>query len=213
MYEWNLHQSAAFQESIMMMEVILRNAIDERLRPWNIAQSKNVHNPNATFTDEWIEFPALPLHGLIKTGYANAEKYARTARAVRHKSHPRKTAPISHDDLLSQLSFGTWPNLLPHPDYPSSNKPKLRLWEEAIVFAFPHAPSGTGGIKAMCGAIKRLHSLRNRVAHGEPLLEVNVNARFGDILRVLASIDQDLADWCVDVSRVREVLKHRPTSP
>lgn len=213
LYEWNLQLGSAFQESMMMLEVVVRNAIDEQLRPWNVAQSLNVHNPGVTFTHEWIAHPATPLHGLISNHYSKAKGYAQAARAKRPPNHPRKHDPISHDDLLSQLSFGTWPYILPNPKQPRASKPKFSLWDEAIVHAFPKAAPGDAGVQQVCVPLKRLHNLRNRVAHGELLLDVNIPARFGDVLRVLSFIDQDLADWCVDVSRVRAVAKHRPKTP
>lgn len=213
LYEWNLRLGAAFQEVMMLMEVAVRNAIDTQLRPWNVAQSGNTHNPGATFTEEWVAFPALPLHGLMTNHYKKANDYAKAARAKRPPHHPRKKAPISHDDLLAQLSFGTWPSILPDPNRPGANIPKRRLWDEAIAQAFPKADPGTAGIQQVAVPLKRLHNLRNRVAHGELLLDVNVQARFSDVLRVLAFIDQDLADWCVDVSRVRAVGKERPKAP
>jgi hypothetical protein len=213
LYEWNLQLGSAFQESMMLLEVVVRNAIDEQLKPWNAAQGLNAHNPAATFTHEWISNPAIPLHGLMSSHYSKALAYAQAARAKRPPKHPRKHDPISHDDLLSQLSFGTWPNILPNPQRPQASKPKARLWDEAIVHAFPKTDPGDPGIQQVCVPLKRLHNLRNRVAHGEPLLDVNIPARFGDVLRVLSFIDQDLADWCVDVSRVRAVSKQRPKTP
>lgn len=197
----------------MLLEVVVRNAIDEQLKPWNEAQSLNVHNPGVAFNHEWIANPAIPLHRLMFSHYSKALAYAQAARAKRLPKHPRKNDPISHDDLLSQLSFGTWPNILPNPQRPQTSKSKAKLWQEAIVHAFPKADPGDAGIQQVCVPLKRLHNLRNRVAHGEPLLDVNIPARFGDVLRVLSFIDQDLADWCVDVSRVRAVAKQRPKTP
>lgn len=205
LYEWNLQLGAAFQEITMILEVAVRNAIDEQLKPWNKTQSLNARNPGAHFTDEWIAHPAIPLHGLMSAHSKNAHSYAQTARGKRAPHHPRKRAPISHDDLLAQLSFGTWPSILPNPTRPRVSTPKIRIWEEAVVHAFPKSDPGDAGIRQICEPLKRLHNLRNRMAHGEQLLEVNVQARFSDVLRVLAFIDQELADWCVDVSRVRAV--------
>ena len=32
---------------------------------------------------------------------------------------PRKGAPINHDDILAQITFGVWPKLLPTKDTPT----------------------------------------------------------------------------------------------
>ncbi len=41
-------------------------------------------------------------------------------------------------------------------------------------------------------------------------MSFNVQAPFSDVRRVLAFIDHGLANWCVDISRVRAVQKQRP---
>lgn len=188
----------------------MHNAIDQQLKPWNNAQCLSAHNPSADFTEEWISHPVIPLHGLLSAHSKSTQNYAQTARGKRTPHHPRKHAQISQDDLLAQLSFGTWTSILPNPNRPRVSTPKTRIWEEAIVSAFPGVDQGDAGIRQIGEPLKKLYNLRNRVAHGEQLLEVNVQARFSDVLRALACIDQELADWCVDVSRVRAVQKLRP---
>jgi hypothetical protein len=121
LYEWNLQLAAAVQEIMMLLEVAVRNAIDEQLKPWNVAPSRNSHNPGLDFTEEWIAGPAIPLHGLMVNHTKNAITYAQAAKGKRPPGHPRKQAPISHDDLLSQLSFRTWPSILPHPVWPQTS--------------------------------------------------------------------------------------------
>lgn len=150
----------------MILEVAVRNAIDEQLKPWNKDQGRNVNNSGFDFTDEWIAHPAIPLHGLMSAHSKNAQSYAQTARGKRPPHHPRKRAPISHDDLLAQLSFGTWTSILPNPNRPRVSTPKIRIWEEAIVYAFPKADPGDAGIRQVCEPLKRLHNLRNQVRHG-----------------------------------------------
>lgn len=41
LYEWNLQPGSAFQECMMTLEVLVRNAIDEQLRPWTVAKNQN----------------------------------------------------------------------------------------------------------------------------------------------------------------------------
>lgn len=187
----------------------MRNAIDAQLRNWNRQQSNNPRNPGKTFNEDWCTDTAIPLHGLMSVPLKKARKNAGAAKSSRPSSHARKHAEINHDDLVSQLSFGTWNRLVPWP----SNKPtpQLHLWEEGVKNAFPNIKPGIEGLRQVKTPLSNLHSLRNRVAHYEPLLHVEANRRLQDIARLTGYIDQTIADWIMSHQRVREVAREMPS--
>ncbi|MCU1477519.1 MAG: hypothetical protein JWQ64_2212 [Subtercola sp.] len=83
------------------------------------------------------------------------------------------------------------------------------LWAQALTSAFPHRhgdPDGT----ILADRVGRLHALRNRVSHMEPLLEVNISARHTDVLHVVGSISPEARDWCAGTSRVKQVARTDP---
>lgn len=210
LYAWNARLAGAFHEVLGHAEVAVRNAIDTQLRGWNKQQSDNPRNPGHAFSEEWCIDSAIPLHGLVNTSLVKAHGYAISAKSSRSSSHARKHAEITHDDLVSQLSFGTWNGLIPWPK--SKSAPRLHLWEESIKKAFPNIKPGLDGLRQVKSPLNKLHHLRNRVAHCEPLLQVEANRRLQDIARLTGYIDQQIADWIMSQQRIREITRERPSA-
>lgn len=189
LYRWNLDLASAFHSSLGLTEVFLRNAIDAQLRIWNAAQSKiggGFHQP------EWLLDPARPLNSMTTAARKTAMSNATKARAARPPWHPRKKAPINHDDVLAQLTFGVFARLLPTQDTNDKHYTGRKvLWSQGLVNAFPAAQNDPDG-STVSDRVARLHALRNRVAHMEPLLEVNATGRFRDMVRLIGTIDPEL---------------------
>ncbi|MCS4275300.1 hypothetical protein M2390_000458 [Mycetocola sp. BIGb0189] len=113
--------------------------------------------------------------------------------------------------MIAHLSFGVFVNLLPTPHSSAAHLTQRRiLWDEALSSGFPHlGKDGRDGLRLGTQAT-RLHALRNRVAHAEPLLDVRSDRRLRDVGRLLASMDPRFAGWVTGGSRVWDVLKQRP---
>ncbi|MGB7365164.1 MAG: hypothetical protein WA931_19230 [Rhodococcus sp. (in: high G+C Gram-positive bacteria)] len=215
LYKWNLQLSASFQQVLAVTEVALRNAIDEQLRTWNALQphhtpSSVLAQPNGSHGQHWLLDPARPLNSLTRDSRRTARKHAEEAEGTRDPAHPRKGAPITHDDILAQLTFGVWPKLLPTKDSADSNYRGRRiLWQQALRHAFPYSVSDPDGY-IIADRAGRLHGLRNRVSHMEPLLGVNITARHNDALRLLGTISPEARDWCAGMSTVIEIRRKCP---
>ncbi|MEU4646043.1 hypothetical protein [Nocardia fluminea] len=112
--------------------------------------------------------------------------------------------------MLAQITFGVWPKLLPTPNAgDASYRGRQVLWRDALRHAFPHAVNDPHGL-VVADRASRLHGLRNRVSHTEPLLDVNITARHDDALRLLGAISPEVRDWCAGFSRVVEVRRKCP---
>jgi hypothetical protein len=207
LYRWNLRLAAALHTSLSLTEVLFRNAIDGQLRAWNSVQSRREGGQHSA---DWLLDPARPLNSLIEGAQRRATQNATAARAARPRSHPRKLAAICHDDVLAQLTFGVFVRLLPTDDL---HDPRYRgrrvLWTEALTYAFPTSRNDPDGIVIESRAT-RLHALRNRVAHLEPLLDVNAQGRHRDMVRLIGCIDPALQGWFSGTSRTVEVARERP---
>ncbi|MEU4321958.1 hypothetical protein AB0F85_17660 [Nocardia fluminea] len=209
LYKWNLHLSAAFQQVLAISEVALRNAIDQQLRTWNACQPHHTRT-GATHGADWLIDPARPLNSLTRGSRKTATQHATEADGNRDSQHPRKGAVITHDDVLAQITFGVWPKLLPTPNASdASYRGRQVLWRDALRHAFPHAVNDPHGL-VIADRASRLHGLRNRVSHMEPLLDVNITARHNDALRLLGAISPEVRDWCAGFSRVVEVRRKCP---
>jgi len=221
LYRWNLQLASAFQEVLSITEIVMRNAIDGSLRTWNAQpdQQRRVtpHSPHPQDANvlppgpsDWILGAAPPLNSLMRSPRGTAMKNAREARSHRPAVHPRKTAAITHDDLLAQFTFGVFVKLLPTTDDTQREYASRKLlWEQALYRAFPHSVNDPTG-KIIADRVGRLHTLRNRVSHMEPLLDVNAAARHTDALKVIAAVSPATRDWCAGISRVRSVMQAYP---
>lgn len=209
LYLWNIELSAAFQEVLAITEVALRNAIDDAFGAWNVTKPK----PDGQFHPaSWLDDPAAPLMNLTAKTRLEAGRNATKARSKRAHTHPRKNAPISHNDLLAQTTFGVWHNLMPTPNKKSNTYSTRKfLWENALQNAFPHLTNDPHG-HATANRVSHLHALRNRVSHMEPLLDVAVENRHNDILQLLTAIDPALRVWVAGISRVPRIAALCPTS-
>jgi hypothetical protein len=96
--------------------------------------------------------------------------------------------------------FGFW-------RYLSSAAHEKTLWVPALHRAFP---PGTNRATHVDGPVGRLHDLRNRVAHHEPLLTTDVAGRLSDLIGVAARLDLHLGQHVQATSTVSSLLDTRP---
>lgn len=197
LYSWNSQMSAAIFEVLGYLECALRQAIDRQVRTWNAQQGEVRFVRGAEVGPDWAvpRMAAAPLRSLV------------AARCSEASSRVRKSGTPSHDDVVAQLRFGTWVSLVPKSARDSNSK-QWRLWDEAIVFGFPELRGESP--RKLFSRLARLQELRNRIAHHENLLSVRPEARLGDVLAILAAIDQQLADHVAGESRVRDLADADP---
>jgi hypothetical protein len=192
LFEWNVHAAGAAMEAIHVFELILRNAIDRELRIWNDAMAG---------MPDWALRPhPYLLRALNQTELANAVTRARRIAA----EHGR---PLCHDDVLAQLSLGTWRYILPS----KANKSKQKLWAVAIGNAFPAWP-GTWSADSVVSRVANVHGLRNRVAHLEPLHRYDLRKVRRDIRSVCHAIGPDAARFFVQTERLLPIIESNPAS-
>lgn len=146
--------------------------------------------------------PSAPLASLTGAERASATAKAKTAMKVRKKGHPRHNQTVTHDDVLAQVSFAMWRDLMPNfagnAADNSTNTGRKVLWDEAISKCFPGELDGG---KATYWRVFHLYGLRNRVSHMESLLEIDLEARMRDLEALVKSIDLDAANWILAEKR------------
>ena len=102
--------------------------------------------------------------------------------------------------IVAELMFGFW-------RYLSSAAHEKTLWVPALHRAFP---PGTDRALHVDGPVGRLHELRNRVAHHEPLLSTDVAGRLADLTGLAARLDPQLGQYLQATSSVPKLLTARP---
>lgn len=196
LYEWNIAAACAIQQDLCHLEIGLRNAYDAAIRAYWTGPTDWTSHPA-------VVFPPMP-----------------SARGRRGSSNPRAVVDVNakqrallikartdaggatapHGKVIAELSFGFW-------RYLSVKSHEKSLWVPYLHSAFP---AGTDRAHDVDRRIHRLHTLRNRVAHHEPLLKVNLPARLADITDLATLINPDLGAYITATSRIRHVIASRP---
>lgn len=215
LYKWNVEISAAFLEMLAVVEVVTRNAFYEQLSSWCRQQT---HDP------DWLTMQhglPHPLNKLFESTKAGATSLALEAKSKRDQNpnHARTQVPISEGDVLSQVSFGKWHNLIPfdegeHQDE-VTNGYRETIWDEALHKAFFDPTTDSDEVRWL---LYRLSYFRNRIAHHECVLlkpltippSHALRERLHDIFRLSSLIDQDIHILLTSYNRVSSLLKSCP---
>lgn len=180
--EWNLYANGALLETVAMVELIVRMAIDRTLSDW-AKQRSAVH---------WLQLIELDgqMHQVVSR--------ART-KAMGKKKNPRKL-----DEVPLHLPFGFWRYLVTPRRHTS-------LWVPALHRAFPYgAEELTTRRECVSKDLETLVSLRNRVAHHDPIFRRNLFHDYEAALRVTRAVHPSAGDWIKRQSRLPELANGNP---
>lgn len=106
--------------------------------------------------------------------------------------------------MVPELSFGFWVSLLgrgPQGRYENG------IWRRALYHAFPNAKLKR---KDAHNPLDRLRTLRNRIAHHEPIFQRDLDRDYQRIMEVIGWICADTAAWVTHYSTFRDTLSRRP---
>lgn len=101
--------------------------------------------------------------------------------------------------VVAELSFGFWTGLL-------ANRYHAQLWEPAVRMAFDRSHGRRGSLHA---SLERLRKLRNRIAHHEPIFTRDLEFDHAQVLRILRSLNTDVALWNESHSRLPAIIAGR----
>lgn len=103
--------------------------------------------------------------------------------------------------MVAELNSGFWRFLL---DRHYQNV----LWAPALRHAFPNLVPANR--RTVYGPLCRLNELRNRAAHHEPIYRLDLATHGAELLTLARLIDEEVATWISDTSRVPALLDARP---
>lgn len=183
LYVWNGRAASAFLVLLGDVEVIIRNAWHEQLTLLSTTMNR---------TEFWSENQ----FGLLR------ENSILHIEAARQRLLQRGRTPAMNQ-LVAELNFGFWRFLV-------AKQYRTTLWPLAGKYAFPNIdPSQIQELSTVMG---RLHDLRNRIAHHEPIHMRNLDRDFADCLWVIGGVCLTTRQWVESNSRVAGVLQERPSS-
>ncbi len=108
--------------------------------------------------------------------------------------------PMTPGRVIAELSFGFWVRLF-------SNRYDRSLWRTDLAKRFAPRPQR----KDLHDQLDRLRTLRNRIAHHEPIFQRNLNDDFNRVVDILMRLSPDTANWVHHHSRVYGLLKTLPS--
>lgn len=190
LYDWNTSMSGALHEDIGRVEIIVRNALDSALTVYGQGQS---------WPTPWYQRSVLfaGRHG------HQALKDIATAR---DRATKRGRTTEVHGKVIAELTFGFWRYLCTSPYLTS-------MWVPALTAAFPNHPIAGDPRRVRADVedrMQRVHFLRNRVAHHEPIHHRDLVRDAIGMAELIQWIDTDTAAWADSASRVSAVLAIRP---
>lgn len=188
LYDWNAEICAALLRDLAHVEVGLRNAYDRAL-------SQRWPGPPHWTSAYWSVFPTLYRTRSGRRVDINVKPRESIERALIAAGGPS----VPPGKVIAELMFGFW-------RYLSSAAHEKSLWVPVLHRAFV---SGTDR-RDVDRPVGRLHQLRNRVAHHEPVLTTDVAGRSRDMIVVANLIDPDLGRYIAATSRVPVLLSQRP---
>jgi hypothetical protein len=181
LYEWNIAASAAFFESLHVLEVVLRNALHEQLAALHHGNGRPGH---------WYEQPDRLLSGRA------CEEVTKARRRVQATRKPESAGRV-----VAELPFGFW-------RYLTTTRYAERLWRPALRRAFPARQRLAR--PQIADRLTRLHLLRDRIAHHEPIHRRELRRDWQDVQFVASAICPHVQAWIRQTSRVEAVLAARP---
>lgn len=183
LYTWNTAASAAFYGPLQGLEVALRNAMHREL--------------TGAYGLNWYDNPDCSL---------DAGAYERVDSAKHDLA--RDHYPIDPPHVVAALAFGFWVSLLARGGrLPGQNSRRanydMTLWRPALFRAFPNARKARADVHR---PLDYLRTLRNRIAHHEPIFTRHLAADHASILDVSGWICPNTRDWITHHSRVPDIL-------
>jgi hypothetical protein len=188
LYEWNAQLSAALHRDLAHLEVGLRNAYSE------VLATRWPGPPHWTSAGDKVFAPVYRRRGGRRVD-VNRQPRDLLQRAL--QAAGGADAPAGK--VIAELPFGFW-------SYLSSAAHEKTLWVPCLHRAFP---AGTDR-RDVDRPVGRLHQLRNRVAHHEPLLRTDVSGRLDDLIKVAGMISPELRRYLAATTTVTNWLAHRP---
>lgn len=182
LYEWNAELASALLLPLHLFEVVLRNAIHEALA--------------LTYRERW-PWDNRFLHSV-------PQKHGRyePRKDVQQKAAWYPTT----GKVIPELKFVFWEQML-------SSRYDVAIWEPLLTTVFPNVPTAAGTSAAARGLardVSVVRSIRNRVAHHEPIFSRNITEVVDAIHRVSTYRSIDVGDWVKAAHRVTVVQGECP---
>lgn len=183
LYHWNMALGQSLHIPIQTLEVSLRNSIAEAIEN--------------CFGQNWYSQPRFET---ILSGWAKTTLQDTVSTVTDNNS--RRGKPVTAGDVIANLSFGFWRELL-------KSRYDRHIWNKQLVTAFPHLPANKNN-QDIYDRINKIIKLRNRISHHEPIIRGKLNSVYNSMLEVTGWICLDTRDWVKHHCNFNVVHSNRP---
>ncbi|WP_238774487.1 hypothetical protein [Prescottella equi] len=201
LYRWNLSASTALWELICHAEVTLRHAVD-------IALSER--HDRLKREGDWVFYAIEDKDGRAELGNCVEDldtAYAKLCKKVGREPRFKDESAISADDVIAAVDFGFWKYLVAKDRENKLGTPIRR--------GFDYAPRGASSndLNFLRQLVNPLHTVRNRIAHHEPICFLPGNYirnKFDNAADLIGYFDKDLSRWAAAKSQIDAILAVKP---
>ena len=170
LYRLNIRLSQAFLATMSIFEIVLRNKIDSHYR---------MKFPSTENGKGWL-FDSVNFGGFF-----TSPNCRRTKDKIKQACDDLGVS-FSHDKLISELSFGTWKFMFAGNQFQAGGSTLLEI--------FPRIPIQINQ-SVVYEKLNQINSIRNRVAHYEPICFGIGNTVNTQYVRTRFQHIVDLVDW------------------
>lgn len=189
LYAWNTQVSAALLHPLSVCEVVIRNAASEALErqyganwPWHPGLIRNLPAPNPPAFN-----PRRELQRAVQAA-TGAAGVATTGR------------------VIAELKFKFWETLF-------TGRFDRTLWNAHLLAVLPNL-AGRGPIPTLRRQVhddlEELRTLRNRIAHHEPIFARPLTTHLAKIMRLVSYRCMVTANWMSGQERVSSLIGTKP---
>lgn len=184
LYNWNAAVSAALMHPLQVVEVVVRNGIDEALTA--------AYGPDWPWSHSFEQSLPSPVNS-----YSARQDLIRTRAPY--------TAAKKTSKVIPELRFVFWQNMF-------TKRHDRRVWQKNLASTFPGLPTDTiqNNRALLHTELESIRKLRNRIAHHEPIIARNLNDDFQKIIDVISYRCTDTGTWTVANTNAYRLINSRP---
>lgn len=198
LYRWNLDLSMAFFGSIHYFEVAFRNHVDMAMTKWMQAEYEKMGGQKDR-APHWLDDKRDLVLGKSPIDHSCINSKTKTIISSAKKQAARRHNPPSEGHIISEITMGTWVWIL---------KPGSRdsPWVNALKNSF----DGNVQKSKLTESLDQLVDLRNRIAHHEPIFDLDLIEEYNNLIRTSEIISLRLAWWIDSTSQVEKMIRSQP---
>lgn len=195
-YAYNMALAGAYLGPLHILEIAARNAMHHQL---------TAHAGR----DDWWDSRRVHLVPSQERAITDAE--SKVDRQLARRTEPRSFSRTP-DDVVAALDFGFWCGLLGKGDSRLGRdfEYEKTVWQPAVRHAFPNYRGNRGVLAAR---FNEAREFRNRITHHEPVHAVPVEAKTGELLRLIGFVSMPIAQWTYRRTRLRLLAARGPDAP